>query len=193
MGMMSDVDSSREEIYGMLARLFLRPPDEALVRSLLGENASLDAETVAVEFTELLRGIRQTSPPPPYESLYREGVIQGQTTQKVIEAYHAFGVHPTETLDGEPADHISLELDFMRHLVTLEDSAATEEELRKILQAEDEFLGEHLCQWVAGLHERIQVQDGTGFYSSVASFTDEWVVDDRRRLQLRLNTGEVAP
>ena len=191
--MMSEVGGSREEIYGMLARLFIRPPDEAMVESLLGEGAELDAETLAVEFTELLRGLRQTSPPPPYESLYREGVIQGETTHQVLEVYHAFGVHPAGTLEGEPADHISLELDFMRHLVTLEGGAGTAEELRTILQAEDEFLGEHLCRWVAGFGERIEVQDVTGFYSSVASFTDGWVVDDRRRVQLRLGAGEVAP
>lgn len=191
--MMSEVGGPREEIYGMLARLFIRPPDEGLVEFLLGKDAEVDAETLAVEFTELLRGIRQTSPPPPYESLYREGVIQGETTQQVKEAYHAFGVHPAVSLEGEPADHISLELDFMRHLVTLEGDAGSAEELRTILQAEDEFLGEHLCLWVAGLHERIEVHDGTGFYSSVASFTNGWVVDDLQRVRDRLNAGEVAP
>jgi len=191
--MMSDVGGPREDIYGMLARLFIRPPDEALVGSLLGEDAQVDIETLAVEFTELLRGIRQTSPPPPYESLYREGVIQGETTQRVMRAYHAFGVHPEGTLEGEPADHISLELDFMRHLVTLEDKVGSPEELQRILQAEDEFLGEHLCRWVAGLRERIEAQDGTGFYSSVASFTNGWVVDDHRRVRERLDAAEVAP
>ncbi len=190
--MMSDVDRSREEVYGMLARLFIRPPDETTVRSLMGDDAELDTETVAVEFTELLRGIRQTSPPPPYESLYREGVISGETTDQVLEVYHAFGVHPDGTLEGEPADHISLELDFMRHLVTLEGNAGTAKELQTILKAEAKFLGEHLCQWVGGFHERIAVQDGTGFYSSVASFTDGWVEDDRRRVQLRLGAEEVA-
>jgi TorA maturation chaperone TorD len=189
--MMSGVDGPREEVYGMLARLFIRPPDEALVESLMGEDAEVDAELLGVEFTELLRGIRQTSPPPPYESLYREGIIQGEATQRVMEAYRAFGVHPEGT--GEPADHISLELDFMRHLVTLEGGAESAGELRRILRAEDEFLGEHLCRWVAALRERIEAQDGTGFYSSVASFTSGWVVDDRRRVRERLDAGEVAP
>ncbi len=191
--MMSRVGGSRDETYGMLAELFIRPPDGALVEILLGEGADVDVETLAVEFTQLLRGLRQSSPPPPYESLYREGVIQGETTQRVLEAYHAFGVHPDSTLEGEPADHISLELDFMRHLVTLEDEAGSAEELRTILEAEAEFLGEHLCRWVGGLRERIEVQDGTGFYSSVASFTDGWVADDRRRVRQRLGPGEVTP
>jgi TorA maturation chaperone TorD len=191
--MMSKVGDSREEIYGMLARLFIHPPDQTLVNNLLGEEAEVDAETLAVEFTELMRGIRQTSPPPPYESLYREGVIQGETTHQVLDAYHAFGVHPAGSLEGEPADHISLELDFMRHLVNLEGQAGTPEELLTILQAEDEFLGEHLCRWVAEFRDRIEGHDGSGFYSGVATFTDGWVADDLRHVKLRLDSVEVAP
>jgi TorA-specific chaperone len=191
--MMSEVVGSRDEVYGMLARLFIGPPNEELLESILGYEVDVDTERLAVDFTELLRGLRQSSPPPPYESLYREGVIHGESTQQVIEAYHAFGVHPSGELEGEPADHISLELDFMRHLVTLEADAGNAEELMRILRAEDEFLGEHLCLWVGGLSERIGDQDDTGFYSSVVSFTDAWVMDDLRRVRERLGAGEVAP
>ncbi len=191
--MMSDVTGSREEVYGTLARLFLGPPDEELLESLLGQEVDVDTERLAVDFTELLRGIRQSSPPPPYESLYREGVLHGESTREVIEAYHAFEVHPSGAMEGEPADHISLELDFMRHLATLESDAGTAEELMGILRAEDDFLDRHLCQWVGGLRQRIDDQDETGFYTSVATFTDAWVTEDLRRVRERLDAGEVSP
>ncbi len=191
--MMSEVTGPREDVYGMLARLFVGPPDEELLESILGYEVVLDAERLAVDFTELLRGIRQSSPPPPYESLYREGVLHGESTREVIDAYHAFDVHPSGIMDGEPADHISLELDFMRHLVILESDAGTAEELMGILRAEDDFLDRHLCQWVGGLSRRIDDQDETGFYSSVASFTDMWVTDDLRRVRERLDAVGVSP
>jgi TorA-specific chaperone len=191
--MMAEVEASREEVYGMLAELFIRPPNEAVVTSLLGEGHDVNLDVLAAEFTELLRGLRKTSPPPPYESLYREGVILGETTTQVLKSYHAFGIHPTDGLEGEPPDHISLELDFMRHLVALEGDAGSVEELRSILEAEDRFLEDHLCAWVGGLQERIADNDGSGFYSRVASFTSGWVADDLLRVQRRLGEGEVAP
>ena len=191
--MMSELTGPREEVYGMLARLFIGPPDEKLLETIVGHETDVDAERLAVDFTELLRGIRQSSPPPPYESLYREGVVHGESTREVVEAYHAFGVQPAGELEGEPADHISLELDFMRHLVTMESDAGTAEELMRILRAEDEFLDRHLCQWVGGLSRRIEDQDRTGFYSNVASFTDAWVTEDLRWIRERLHARGVDP
>jgi TorA maturation chaperone TorD len=191
--MMSGLDGPREEVYGMLARLFMNPPDDQLVRSLLGDDDRVDVETLAVEFTELLRGLRPTSPPPPYESLYREGVIHGLSTDQVVEAYAAFGVHGSRAMEGEPADHISFELDFMRHLATLEAEAVDPEDIRGVLQAEDRFLEEHLCKWMGGFSQRLEEHDGTGFYSGAASFTDRWVTDDLARVRERLGAVEVVP
>lgn len=188
-----DVNGNRDEIYGMLAELFIQPADERTVATLLGDDADVDMDVLAGDFTDLLRGLRPFSPPPPYESLYREGVIHGRATSEVMEIYARYGVEPTTTLGGEMPDHISLELDFMRHLCTLEGGSSSEDEIRTLLEAQEEFLDEHLTRWVGNLQERIERDDQTGFYSKVAAFTNDWVTEDHQRVRGRLETMGGGP
>jgi TorA maturation chaperone TorD len=182
--MMAGADGDRDGVYGMLAELFIRPPDRETVSSLLDIDVDIDA--LASEFTDLLRGLRRSSPPPPYESLYREGVLHGECTSDVLEAYRTFDVHPARSLEGEPPDHISLELDFMRHLCTMESDARDDKELRAILETEQRFLKDHLGTWVGDLWREIERADPSGFYSEVAAFTSRWVDEDRRRVEERM-------
>lgn len=191
--MRADVNGNRDEIYGMLAELFIQPADERTVASLLGDDADLDMDVLAGDFTDLLRGLRPFSPPPPYESLYREGVIHGRATSEVMEIYARYGVEPAPILGGEMPDHISLELDFMRHLCTLEEGSSSEDEMRSLLEVEERFLGEHLTRWVGNLHARIERDDRTGFYTQVAAFTHDWVTEDHQRVRDRLELMEGGP
>ena len=191
--MRADVNGNRDEIYGMLAELFIQPADERTVASLLGDDADLDMDVLAGDFTDLLRGLRPFSPPPPYESLYREGVIHGRATSEVMEIYARYGVEPTTMLGGEMPDHISLELDFMRHLCTLEGGSTSDDEMRSLLEAEEMFLDEHLTRWVGNLQARIERDDRTGFYTQVAAFTNDWVTEDHQRVIGRLESMEGGP
>jgi len=184
---------SREGTYGMLAELFSRPPREEEVVHLLGEDSGLDADELAADFTDLLRGLRSTSPAPPYESFHREGVLVGKSTDQVLGTYRSFGVGRGEAMEGEPADHIALELDFMRHLCALEASAEGPGEVRRLLEAQEGFLSEHLARWVDDLRDGIAAGDRTGFYTRVASLTSEWVASDLELLRERLGPGEVVP
>jgi len=188
--MRPDVNGNRDEIYGMLAELFIQPADERTVATLLGDDADLDMDVIAGDFTDLLRGLRPFSPPPPYESLYREGVIHGRATTEVMEIYARYGVEPTTTLGGEMPDHISLELDFMRHLCSLEGASSSEDEIGSLLETEERFLADHLTRWVGKFQARIERDDQTGFYSRVAAFTNEWVTEDHQRVQDRLEKME---
>jgi TorA maturation chaperone TorD len=182
--MMPPPDGTRDEVYGMLAELFIHPPDEEMASLLL--EGPVDVEALAVEFTTLLRGIRETSPPPPYESLYREGVLNGETTMDVVDAYRAFDVQPALGFEGEPADHISFELAFMRHLCLKEAEAGDEAELGRVLEAERTFLGSHLTTWLGGLRGKLEEADGSSFYYELAVFTNEWVESDHILVQDRL-------
>ncbi len=177
-------EGTRDEVYGMLAELFIRPPGEDMASRFVQGAVAVD--TLAVEFTTLLRGIRDTSPPPPYESLYREGVLNGDCTMDVMDAYRAFDVRPVDDLEGEPPDHISFELDFMRLLCTREGEARTDAELLAILEAEGRFLSSHLTTWAGRLREEIEQADTTGFYSELAAFTDRWIETDHQLVQDRL-------
>ena len=190
--MMTSDDVSREGTYGMLAELFSRPPRDEEVAALFGEGSGLDTDELAADFTDLLMGLRSTSPAPPYESFHREGVLMGETTTQVLEAYRTFGVGCTEGMEGEPADHISLELDFMRHLCSLEASAEDPEEATRLLEAQEGFLSVHLSRWVDGVRDGISAVDRTGFYTRVASFTSDWVASDLEHVRERLGSQGVV-
>ncbi len=183
---------SREGTYGMLAELFSRPPREEEVDALLGRGSGLDTDELAADYTDLLRGLRSTSPAPPYESLHREGVMMGTATDQVLEAYRAFGVGRGEGMEGEPADHIALELDFMRHLCALESSTDDPGEVRRLVEAQEGFLSDHVARWVDDLRDVIAAGDRTGFYTRVASVTSEWVASDLETLRERLGPREVV-
>jgi TorA maturation chaperone TorD len=190
--MMAEVDSSRDEVYGMLAELFIKPPDAAMLSTLLPTTMTVDVDALGAEFTEAFRGLRQGSPPPPYESLYREGVLFGETTQQVIESYKSYDVEPTGVLAGEPPDHIAFELDFMRHLIGLEVEAKDEGELLPLLMDEREFLEGHLLAWIDDLGAKLESLEGSGFYRQIVAFAREWMESDRQHLLDRLTSMEVV-
>jgi TorA maturation chaperone TorD len=184
--MIAEADGPRDQVYGMLAELFIRPPDEETVSTLLPDAESIDIDLLGAEFTEAFRGLRRDSPRPPYESLYREGVLYGESTQQVVRSYSSYDVEPTGSYEGEPPDHIAFELDFMRHLCALEREAVDDEALTSILDAERRFLEGHILPWIGVLEREVQGMEGSGFYGEVTSFTSNWVDEDHRRVTERL-------
>lgn len=199
---------ARGAVYGFLSRMFLKPPDAVLINSLKNEFIpslqdltltktmtdglkgleSLLSEfsedekllmTLASDFTLLIRGIRpKDSPPPPYESLYRGDMLFGEATKKVMDDYGAFEVGPLGQYEGEPPDHIGLELAFMQYLCTQEANSwkeGDENRIQNAVTAQERFLSEHLGSWIGSLHEKVSARDETGFYSAVIEITQGWI------------------
>ena len=170
-----------------------------LVRSLSSLNSwlereSKDLESVSVrlapEFTRLFRGLsRKNSPPPPYESVYLESRLFGETTSGVIEKYAQYGISPE---NNEPHDHISLELDFMRFLCDGESEAwKSGDDACVLLGEQGAFLDEHLLRWVPAFSAQIRKFDATGFYTAAVEVTEAWVNYDRGVIT-RLNDASTA-
>lgn len=142
------------------------------------------AEAVSVEFTRLFRGIsRQYSPPPPYESLYREdpGRVFGDLTLTVCREYRQFGLALADELKNEPPDHISFELDFMRLLCHQEAESwgrNDEEGALRLLATEHKFLAEHLLAWLPRFCNEVRKQDRQGLFGILADLTEGWVSFD---------------
>jgi len=107
----------------------------------------------------------------PWESVYftEERAIFQKSTLKVREWYRRFGLQVTK-LYKEPDDHVGLEFAFLSHLAgqaveALEDG--DRERSRKILQAQKDFLDEHIITWVPTWSEQLREYAQTDFYRGI--------------------------
>ena len=136
-------------------------------------------QSLSVDYTRLFRGIMPGyGPPPPYESVYREGRCWGESTVEVLKEYRCFGLTPGGTHSGEPPDYLQFELEFMRFLCTKEAEAwriGDQEEALKLLSTQERFLGEHLIKWIHNFCENIRKYDTLGFYRGWADATEGWI------------------
>ena len=186
----------RGEAYWFLASLFAaRPEGEALARLLaLAEQTPTQGDSVAdgilaalrdvgdrpalelrlaTEHTRLFRGVREGyGPPPPYESLWREGQLMGDSTVAAAEAYLEAGYVHDESWG--PLDHIVEELRFMAALCHAEDEAwrtnrADEAEWARERQLS--FLDRHLLVWMPGYCRTLEEQAHEPLYQALARAT----------------------
>jgi len=68
-------------------------------------------EELQTEYTRLFITDHPTLTCPPYESYYREGSVYGNASVEVREIYESHGLE--YSFEGEPPDHISVELEFI--------------------------------------------------------------------------------
>jgi TorA maturation chaperone TorD len=146
-----------------------------------GDSLTKLAETAAVSFTKLFRGVNpHYSPPPPYESLYREGFshVFSEPASEVGQEYRRFGFAPVDALGNEPPDHLSFELEFMYLLCDKEAEAweaGNTEEAEQLYNAQREFLSTHLIRWAPKFFEEVKTRDTLGLFSALAEFAGCWL------------------
>jgi TorA maturation chaperone TorD len=137
---------------------------------------------LSVEYTRLFRGVKPFyGPPPPYESVYLEGRIMGESTVKVSKEYSKAGVSIPNKHKTEPPDHISFELDFMRHLSNRELLAWKKNNLSnalRLLEEQKKFINEHLIKWVPNFCNKVLEEAKIGFYQGIAKITKSFVQFD---------------
>ena len=80
-------------------------------KTLLEKFIRIDLETLQTEYTRLFVSTFPTLICPPYESYYREGLVYGNASVEVAEIYERYGLK--YAYEGEPPDHISVELEFL--------------------------------------------------------------------------------
>jgi DMSO reductase family type II enzyme chaperone len=123
---------------------------------------------------------------PPWESFYRteERLMFSSHTLEVRAFYERFGL-VSERKEREPEDHIGLELEFMaclcdRHGECLRKGDAGEAAVT--VQAQRDFLDEHLLRWVSPFCEEVDRCAWTDFFRGIAQLTEGFVAWDRRFL-----------
>jgi TorA maturation chaperone TorD len=129
---------------------------------------------IAVDRTRLFRGVSENySPPPPYESIYRENRLMGESTSEVSLLYSRFQVNIPEDRN-EPPDYLGIELDFMRFLCASEKEAWENSDpfrAMELSQAGIDFLKDHLIQWVPRYCDAMFGKAELDFYRGLARFT----------------------
>ena len=126
---------------------------------------------------------------PVWESVYfseKRLVFQEQTIQ-VREWFARFGLQ-IERFNKEPDDHIGLELSFVSHLASralqvLEEDQASFEAL---LQAQRDFLSEHLLRWGPAWATLVKQHAETDFYRALAHLTHGALLAAAEVLQIKM-------
>jgi TorA maturation chaperone TorD len=200
----------RASLLGLLVPLFRDGPSpptlqamrDPALRNALGEagiqfgeaffTANLEqlTESLAVEFATLF--LLPGSMISPHESVQVKGgsgLLRGPETAQVKEYYEYVGFVVDESCAMEP-DHISIELEFLRHLAKEEASAWQAGDHGRALDAlryQDDFLRRHLGKWVYGFLARIEQHTESNFYREVALLTNAYLREQQETLPERIS------
>ncbi len=121
---------------------------------------------LAVEYTKLFTTAIPSVPCPPYESMYREKEVMGNSTISVLDCYNKAGLRVLETFRDLP-DHVAVELEFLYYL----ENQGYNEEFNA-------FMNEHFSRWVPQFCEDIEKNDRIGFYRHAAAALLEFVNEE---------------
>ncbi|MHB8779412.1 MAG: TorD/DmsD family molecular chaperone [Anaerolineales bacterium] len=127
---------------------------------------------------------------PVWESVYfsEKHLVFQEQTMLVREWFSRFGLQ-AECLNREPDDHIGLEFSFIAHLaslaiqaIDLEDNEVFEEKL----QAQRDFLFEHLLRWGPSWARLVKQYAETDFYRGLAHLSHGALLAAAEHLKIEL-------
>lgn len=170
------------EIPLSLAGANIQPGAELLQRWAEEHKHSLDEdafEEIVLDYTRLFIGPEEVSA-PPWESVYfnENRLTLQEETLAVRRWYRRFGLKSLKARN-EPDDHVGLELSFVSYLIGKTIEALEQEEpadATRYLEAQRQFLAEHLGKWIDLWAERVQAEARTDFWSGVALLAEGAVV-----------------
>ncbi|MBI4362784.1 MAG: molecular chaperone TorD family protein [Euryarchaeota archaeon] len=189
---------NRHLAYRLLSICFSPPSAELLEMLKNGllalETAPPPLDVLAQDYNRLFYGPGRLLA-PPYESIYRENRVMGETTMAVARCYAEAGVSASEEFRNLP-DHVAAELEFMACLCAAEEEALKnggEESATGALRRQHRFLAGHLCRWLPLFAARIASAPGSGIYRELAGLAAEFVEADRDRTEGLLRAVEDSP
>lgn len=135
-------------------------------------------------------------PAPPWESVYLsvEGLVFEEQTAAVRQLYADYGLQAAN-LYKEPDDHFGLEMAFMAHLGTLGLEAIGRGDVETVqahLEAQQDFLREHLLLWGPEFLNRVIDSAQTAYYRGAAYLALGCLAGaaQRRGLEIDLEQGK---
>ncbi len=125
---------------------------------------------------------------PMWESVHisENNLMFQEPTLQVREWYARFGLQ-AERIYREPDDHLGLEMQFIAHLATLAVQALENNDQQALdvaLQAQRDFLVEHLLRWGPDWANLVKQHAATDFYRGVAHLTHGALLAAAEMLQI---------
>lgn len=180
-------DLQRAELYGLLARLWLAPPDAGLLaqfdvavteapqsgafleapwQALVAALRATSVEAAAAEFDALFQGVGK----PEifvYGSYWLAGGLHDQPLATLRAELAELGL--TRAPAGDTEDHIAFVFEVMRYLIAGEDLAVCN------LERQRRFFRAHVQLWVEQLCETVERHERARVYAALAAFTRAFV------------------
>jgi TorA maturation chaperone TorD len=179
---------ARAELYGLLARLWIAPPDDELLtqfrvavteapqpggfleapwQALVAAMRATNAQAAADEYDALFGGVGK----PEvflYGSYYLSGFLNEKPLADLRSDLAALGLARDESR-AETEDHIAYGFEVMRYLIAGDDVAVCN------LEQQRRFFRTHLQPWVERLADAVEVQPRVALWREVAAFTRAFV------------------
>jgi len=152
------------------------------------------AQSLAVDWTRLFRGLAPGyGPPPPYEGVYLGGNAEpSEILLAVVNDYLKHGVAMSQDGANRP-DYIGLEFDFLAILAEREQAAWDDGDTAAAAgqrRGAQEFFDQHTGRWVKLYCDKAIEQAKTDFYRGLLRLTRGMVEEMTRNAG---NTGESNP
>ena len=179
----------RAELYGLLSRLWLAPPDQALLQqfavavtqapeagallegpwqALVQALRSTTVQAAAAEHEALFHGVGKPEV-FAYGSYYLTGFLNEKPLAALRHDLEALGLtRDANSLETE--DHIAYGLEVMRYLIAGDDVAVCN------LEQQRRFFRTHLQPWVGALCAAVMAQPLAKTWGVVAAFTQEFML-----------------
>jgi len=144
-------------------------------------------EDLSIDRTAILRGTGHEDLRPAYEGLYGSKKNVENGLLKVRRSYRKAGLAPDDAIKESP-DFLCLELDFMKQLCLRERHEwLSQKETQATVAHQEEFLGEHLGNWVGEFCRETAKHARTDFFRGFALMLDAFISQETAYLRDRVD------
>ncbi len=179
---------ARAELYGLLARLWIAPPDAELLaqfgvavteapqrgsfleapwQSLVAAMRAVTPASAATEYDALFGGVGKPEV-FVYASYYLAGFLNERPLALLRADLAELGLARDESR-GETEDHVACVFEVMRYLIAGDDAAVAN------LERQRRFFRSHVQTWVDKLADAVEAQPSAVLWREVAAFTRAFV------------------
>jgi TorA maturation chaperone TorD len=175
---------ARAELYGLLARLWLAPPDAALLdefrvavtsapqadsfleapwQALVARMRAASVDSAAAEFAALFQGVGKPAV-FPYASFFLAGFVNEKPLAQLRTDLAGLGLTRDPAM-LETEDHVAYLFEVMRYLIAGDDIEVSN------LEQQRRFFRAHVQPWIEALCKAVDEQPAADLWRAVAAMT----------------------